>query len=622
MTKCKITSVNCRGLHDPMKRKDVLNYLRSHKSSIYCLQDTHCTELDKNSVYAQWGNEMLISQGKSDARGTLTLFNNTNEINILKVFSNNEGNFIISNIMKYSITLVNLYGPKRDNPNSYSELSDKINDFFDTDFIIMCGDWNVVQDYQLDCFNYLRENNPKNKIEIEKIKSKFNLVDPWRIKNPNVRKYTWSRKNPVKQARLDFFLVSEELLSIIDNVHILPGYRTDHSIIELDITINDFKKGKGFWRFNNSLLKNKDFVTNVKKIIKETDNEYRINESTLEIPDNLFLDVLLMKIRDMAIQMSSKLTRERREHKVKISNNLKFLHDMYSDNHLPLYLDMINDLERDLEEIRKYELKGLLLRSHCKWIEDGEKPTKYFCALEKRNYVNKNISKLDIEGKHINKQEEILQEVKKFYKQLYANKDQDLDDVNLKDLLQKVEVPKINNKIKEILDAEITKQEVLQALKNFKNDKTPGTDGFTAEFLKNFWMDIDSYILKSFNYSYEMGQLSYNQKLGIISILPKGNKPMESLKKNWRPITLLNITYKLLSSVLANRMKPTLTKIIHENQKGFLAGRYIGENSRLLYDIMHYCKEYNNPGLILLVDFEKAFDSISWKFIYKVLHFF
>lgn len=180
--------------------------------------------------------------------------------------------------------------------------------------------------------------------------------------------------------------------------------------------------------------------------------------------------------------MSSKLTRERREHKVNISNNLKILHDMYSDNHLPLYLDMINDLERDLEEIRKYELKGLLLRSHCTWIEDGEKPTKYFCALEKRNYVNKNISKLDIEGKHINKQEEILQEVKKFYKQLYANKDQDLDDVNLKDLLQKVEVPKINNKIKEILDAEITKQEVLQALKNFKNDKTPGTDGFTAEF--------------------------------------------------------------------------------------------------------------------------------------------
>lgn len=90
---------------------------------------------------------MLISLGKLDVRGILILFNNINEINILKVFSNNEGNFIILNIMidnKYLIMLVNLYGFNRDNFNFYFELSDKINDFFDIDFIIMCGDWNVV----------------------------------------------------------------------------------------------------------------------------------------------------------------------------------------------------------------------------------------------------------------------------------------------------------------------------------------------------------------------------------------------------------------------------------------------------------------------------------------------
>ena len=84
----------------------------------------------------------------------------------------------------------------------------------------------------------------------------------------------------------------------------------------------------------------------------------------------------------------------------------------------------------------------------------------------------------------------------------------------------------------------------------------------------------------------------------------------------------MNITYKLLSSVLANRVKPILSKIIHGNQKGFLAGRYIGENSRVLYDIIHYCNENYEPGLVLLIDFEKAFDSVSWKFIFKVLEFF
>ena len=127
--------------------------------------------------------------------------------------------------------------------------------------------------------------------------------------------------------------------------------------------------------------------------------------------------------------------------------------------------------------------------------------------------------------------------------------------------------------------------------------------------------------MNSFKYSLKSGQLSPTQTQGIISILPKGNKPREYLK-NWRPISLLNITYKLLSSVLANRVKPILSKIIHENQKGFLAGRYIGVNSRLLYDIIHYCNENYEPGLVLLIDFEKAFDSVSWKFIFKVLEFF
>lgn len=69
-------------------------------------------------------------------------------------------------------------------------------------------------------------------------------------------------------------------------------------------------------------------------------------------------------------------------------------------------------------------------------------------------------------------------------------------------------------------------------------------------------------------------------------------------------------------------MKPLLSSLIHENQKGFLKGRYIGENSRLLYDVIHYCNENKVPGLVLLIDFEKAFDSVSWSFRFKVLNFF
>ena len=80
--------------------------------------------------------------------------------------------------------------------------------------------------------------------------------------------------------------------------------------------------------------------------------------------------------------------------------------------------------------------------------------------------------------------------------------------------------------------------------------------------------------------------------------------------------------YKLASSVIASRLKTVLQKIIHEDQKGFLAGRCIGENIRLIYDILFEAKQNEIPGLLLSIDFQQAFDSVSWKFIHKTFDYF
>ena len=103
--------------------------------------------------------------------------------------------------------------------------------------------------------------------------------------------------------------------------------------------------------------------------------------------------------------------------------------------------------------------------------------------------------------------------------------------------------------------------------------------------------------------------------------MPKPNKD-KALLSNWRPISLLNQCYKILSGVLAERLKPTLPTVINQDQKGFVKGRYIGECIRTTYDVIEYAKNNNKVGLLLLIDFEKAFDSISHSFIVKTLHFF
>jgi hypothetical protein len=91
---------------------------------------------------------------------------------------------------------------------------------------------------------------------------------------------------------------------------------------------------------------------------------------------------------------------------------------------------------------------------------------------------------------------------------------------------------------------------------------------------------------------------------------------------NWRPISLLNTDLKIASAVLANRLKQVLSFIIGDTQKGFMKNRFMGENTQLLYDLMHYLEENDLDGLLLLVDFEKAFDSIEWEFLIKALKSF
>ena len=80
--------------------------------------------------------------------------------------------------------------------------------------------------------------------------------------------------------------------------------------------------------------------------------------------------------------------------------------------------------------------------------------------------------------------------------------------------------------------------------------------------------------------------------------------------------------YKIASAAIANRLKKVLDKIVHKDQNGFIAGRFIGENIRTIFDILFETESQNIPGLLLSIDFKQAFDSVSWNFIDKVLNYF
>ena len=174
----------------------------------------------------------------------------------------------------------------------------------------------------------------------------------------------------------------------------------------------------------------------------------------------------------------------------------------------------------------------------------------------------------------------------------------------------------MSNEQKALLDNPLTLNEISEALRDMSNDKSPGVDGFTTNFYKFFWVDLRSFLYDSYKYSFEHGELSDSQRRGLLTLIPKSGKDVRYLK-SWRPVTLLATDYKILAKALATRLQKVISDIVSNDQVGYVKGRYIGENVRIIEDMMIYTSKNDIPGFMVLIDFEKAFDMVEWDFLFK-----
>jgi hypothetical protein len=150
-----------------------------------------------------------------------------------------------------------------------------------------------------------------------------------------------------------------------------------------------------------------------------------------------------------------------------------------------------------------------------------------------------------------------------------------------------------------------------------KHNSAPGPDGFPAEFFQNFWDLIQMDILNLFKDFY-VGNLNIERlNYGMVTLLPKVDNAVDM--KNFRPICLLNVCYKIISKVLNNRLASCITKVISDSQYGFIKNRYIMDGVISLNEILHEVKRKNQSGVVLKIDFEKAYDKVNWHFLYTMM---
>ena len=617
-------SLNARGIRSFEKRKALFRWLSKNKSDIIFLQETYSTPEIENLWKTQWKGDLFFAHGSEHSRGVLILVReNLNYELKLSSLDTEEGRFIILKVIvqEQPFLLVNIYAPNKASEQCtfFQKLHDELDSLnVETDCdIIIGGDFNVILDPDLDGLGGKPKLKESVKI-LDQIRSSLDLIDIWRVRNPDIKRFSWRQKNPVIQRRLDFWLISSSIQEDLENVDIIPAIKSDHSAITLSINgIEDQCHGPSFWKFNSSLIDDEIYLATIREKYVIWIAEGR------EISDPRILwDYIKYKIRQETIAYSKRKARERRE---KLSNlEMKLRACQLACDNDPSTTNL-NDLEiLQTEYDRRYEFiaQGAIIRSRANWYEYGEKSNKYFLNLENSRKKKTCVRKLNLEDeKSTSNPKEILKEIQSFYANLYDNKVNKSDENLIDSFLSKVNTNTLTNEQRDKLETQLNLSECFATLKTFQKNKTPGNDGLTVEFYLAFWPLVGKALVDCLNYSHQHGELSTSQKQAMITLLEKKDKDRRSLK-NWRPISLINVDVKIASKAMAKRLEPILPHLIHHSQNAFVKGRSVFDAIRTIEDTLEFAKRNNRSGILVAIDFEKAFDSLNRNFLLKVLQKF
>lgn len=610
-------------MRSKLKRRNYFNHFRYLKANIILLQETHGHLDDEVFWRSEWGGQAYFSHGEKNARGVAILIQKNFACKFIKCLNDNFGRIIaiLFEIDSQLITICSIYAPNQDKPEFFVEALNKVEEL-QNDLKIIAGDFNTVLSVERDIRGGKGFSNQKTREFINEYMELNDIVDIWRICNPDVFRSTYiDRRNEpnILMERIDYFLISSALVQNIVKTDILLSFVSDHAPVLIQLQIIPHIPGKGYWKLNNSLL-NDD-------ILCQEINEAIVN-IFVDLPElDIFEKWELIKLaaREKFIVRSARLTKSRDNKLKALEKKLAFLIRERDGIEIPNF-SIFNDLDQqilliksDIEEIMSIKSNGCFLRSKARFFELGEKPTSYFLSLEKHNHNKKTILRLEDPqtGTVHTDPANILDILNVYYKKLYSLKNIDLDP----DYLATLNIPQISEGDKYMLDGPIQLEEIHIALKQLKINKCPGVDGLTPEFYLKFWPLLAKPMHKLFQEIVSRKILHSSARDGVLSLL---DKPYKNLLKvtNWCPLTLLNTDYKLFAKVLSNRLQHVLPALIHSDQSGYMKGRNIADNILDLLSVIKKCEEDQIPAILLSVDFKKAYDSLDWTALKEILRAF
>ena len=296
-----------------------------------------------------------------------------------------------------------------------------------------------------------------------------------------------------------------------------------------------------------------------------------------------------------------------------------------------LILQEIEDLDckdcldglREVDSLKRGDLVSRLMvidrkletlicqKARASWLKNGDSCTKFYHSSLRWRRLRNEVKGVEVEGQWLEEPSSVRCEAKKLFNSRFkATKD-------LGVRLDKVDFKSLSHEDNMSLIKAFSVEEVRDAVWLCDGSKSPGPDGFNLFFVKESWEVFKDEIVEALTLFYETGCIPKGCNASFVALVPKV-RDLANLEQ-YRPIFLVGVMYKIISKVLAERLKRVLSAVIDECQSAFLKGRGILDSVLTANGVIEDLRRRRKSGLCFKVDFEKAYDSVSWEFLYDML---
>jgi hypothetical protein len=279
-------------------------------------------------------------------------------------------------------------------------------------------------------------------------------------------------------------------------------------------------------------------------------------------------------------------------------------------------LDILKKLKSEINFLLEKEERMWRQRSRTSWLKDGDRNTRYFHGqASQRRRRNRITSLRNNDGEWMDTKDEVVNTLIGYYESIFQSSHPSLIEEAVAHVPQVV-----SSSMNERLTRAFTEVEVEDALKQMAPLKALGPDGLPPLFYQKFWPVVGPDVTRGVLSCLNSGQLLTSINHTFITLIPKVKNPERVTK--FRPISLCNVIYKLVSKVIANRLKTILPHLISDSQSAFIPGRLITDNVLVAFETLHHMhttKMGKDGAMALKLDMSKAYDRVEWAYLESIM---